>query len=117
MLDAAYWPIFFQKLQTNLRPGGIAVLQAITIDERRFADYRRRPDFIQTYIFPGGMLPTSRIVETQIRRPACSWFTRNFLVIAMRALLRTGSTALSALGRRLLDWDLICGSGGCGNII
>ncbi len=54
----AYWSIYFEKLRASLRPGGSAVLQVITIDEARFENYRRRPDFIQKYIFPGGMLPT-----------------------------------------------------------
>lgn len=39
-------------------PGGVAAIQAITIDERYFDSYRRQADFIQRYIFPGGMLPT-----------------------------------------------------------
>jgi cyclopropane-fatty-acyl-phospholipid synthase len=58
----AYWPTYFEKLHDRLRPGGIAVLQVITIDEARFENYRRRPDFIQKYIFPGGMLPTPEII-------------------------------------------------------
>jgi cyclopropane-fatty-acyl-phospholipid synthase len=41
------------------------VLQAITIDESVFPCYRRHPDFIQKYIFPGGMLPTRHIIEAQ----------------------------------------------------
>jgi len=68
MLEAvgeAYWPVYFSQLAARLRPGGIAVLQVITIDEGRFASYRQRPDFIQKYIFPGGMLPTKQIVERQ----------------------------------------------------
>ena len=71
MLEAvgeAYWSIYFQKLRDSLRPGGSAVLQVITIDETRFANYRRRPDFIQKYIFPGGMLPTRRIIEREISK-------------------------------------------------
>ncbi|HEY5305407.1 MAG TPA: cyclopropane-fatty-acyl-phospholipid synthase family protein [Pseudolabrys sp.] len=71
MLEAvgeAYWPAFFETLHDRLRPGGIAVLQAITIDERRFDSYRKTPDFIQKYIFPGGMLPTIRIMESDIAR-------------------------------------------------
>ena len=66
MLEAVgerYWPTYFRKLRTCLVDGGIAVLQAITIDEKRFEDYRRRPDFIQRYIFPGGMLPTKAKIE------------------------------------------------------
>lgn len=60
-----YWPSFFGQLHDRLRPGGIAVVQAITIDERRFNSYRRKPDFIQRYIFPGGMLPTPEIIADQ----------------------------------------------------
>ncbi|WP_244644296.1 SAM-dependent methyltransferase [Azorhizobium oxalatiphilum] len=61
MLEAVgeqYWPVYFSTLKQRLAPGGIAVLQAITIDEARFEAYRADPDFIQHYIFPGGMLPT-----------------------------------------------------------
>ena len=68
MLEAVgetYWPTYFEKLRDSLRPCGIAVLQVITIDESRFESYRRRPDFIQKYIFPGGMLPTKRIIERE----------------------------------------------------
>ncbi len=61
----AYWPGFFRVLNERLRPGGSAVLQAITIDETRFDRYRRKADFIQRYIFPGGMLPTTNIIEDQ----------------------------------------------------
>lgn len=57
------WPNFFGVLHDRLRVGGIAVIQAITISERAFQRYRRRPDFIQRYIFPGGMLPTRRLIE------------------------------------------------------
>lgn len=53
-----YWCDYFQALQRLLRPGGRAALQVIVIDEAHFADYRAHPDFIQRYIFPGGMLPT-----------------------------------------------------------
>jgi cyclopropane-fatty-acyl-phospholipid synthase len=69
MLEAAgepYWPVFFDRLRASLKPGGIAILQVITIDETRFAAYRRRPDFIQRHIFPGGMLPTVSIIREQL---------------------------------------------------
>lgn len=54
----AYWLTYARKLRALLKPGGAAALQVITIDEARFDDYRREPDFIQKYIFPGGMLPS-----------------------------------------------------------
>ncbi|WP_428688423.1 class I SAM-dependent methyltransferase [Roseibium sp.] len=52
-----YWPTYFAQLAKCLNPGGKAGLQIITIQDRMFEDYRRGTDFIQRYIFPGGMLP------------------------------------------------------------
>ena len=54
----AYWTGFFAQLHDRLVPGGRAALQVITIAEGGFDEYRANPDFIQRYIFPGGMLPT-----------------------------------------------------------
>ncbi|MGB0697655.1 MAG: class I SAM-dependent methyltransferase [Rhodospirillaceae bacterium] len=53
-----HWPIYFRKVQELLKPGGAAALQVISIDAKRFDHYRSRCDFIQKYIFPGGMLPS-----------------------------------------------------------
>jgi cyclopropane-fatty-acyl-phospholipid synthase len=58
----AFWPNYFQALHDRLRPGGTALLQAITIDESRFDSYRQSPDFIQRHVFPGGMLPTREAI-------------------------------------------------------
>ncbi len=58
------WPVYFQKIHNSLKPGGSAVIQAIVIDDQRFARYRRSVDFIQYYIFPGGMLPCDRMIKT-----------------------------------------------------
>jgi cyclopropane-fatty-acyl-phospholipid synthase len=52
----AYWPAYFRALKQNLKSGGKALIQAITIDDDVFDAYRQRADFIQKYIFPGGML-------------------------------------------------------------
>jgi cyclopropane-fatty-acyl-phospholipid synthase len=70
MLEAVgerYWPMYFDRLRACLRPGGTCVLQAITIAENRFAGYRSNPDFIQSYIFPGGMLPTKAAIREAAR--------------------------------------------------
>ncbi len=53
-----YWPAYFSALHDRLRPGGVAALQAITIAEPLFPQYRKRADFVQKHIFPGGMLPS-----------------------------------------------------------
>ena len=53
-----YWDAYFAAVKRNLKPGGRAVIQSITIDEALFTRYRVGTDFIQQYIFPGGMLPS-----------------------------------------------------------
>ena len=61
----AYWSDYMAKLHRHLKPGGSAALQVITIEEGAFGNYRTKPDFIQRYIFPGGMLPSrSALVST-----------------------------------------------------
>lgn len=68
MLEAVgkeHWPAYFRVLAERLRPGAAAVVQVITIDDSRYRHYLRNTDFIQRYIFPGGMLPTSGIVCQQ----------------------------------------------------
>lgn len=63
----AYWPTYFATLRERLKPGGVVVLQAITIADKHFSDYRRGVDFIQHCIFPGGMLPSPRVLREQAR--------------------------------------------------
>ncbi|MBI04658.1 MAG: SAM-dependent methyltransferase [Pelagibacteraceae bacterium] len=55
-----YWENYFDILKRSLAHSGRAALQIITIDEKRSFNYQNQPDFIQQYIFPGGMLPTKR---------------------------------------------------------
>ncbi len=63
-----YWPQYFGKIAEVLKPGGKAALQIITIDDGLFESYRKRMDFIQAYIFPGGMLPSvERLAEETTR--------------------------------------------------
>jgi len=51
-----YWPAFFDSLARNLRPGGRAAIQFIAMADELFDGYARNADFIQSYIFPGGLL-------------------------------------------------------------
>jgi cyclopropane-fatty-acyl-phospholipid synthase len=53
-----YWPSYFACIARNLKPGGRACIQTITIADALFERYRKGSDFIQQYIFPGGMLPS-----------------------------------------------------------
>lgn len=72
----AYWPVYFSTLRDRLKPGGLAVLQAITIDEQHFERYRANPDFIQRCIFPGGMLPTPERMAEEARRAGLGFSTQ-----------------------------------------
>ena len=58
-----YWSNYFEIIHNSLSENGKAALQIITINEKRARDYQTRPDFIQQYIFPGGMLPTKTQLE------------------------------------------------------
>ena len=85
-----FWPIYFGKIEQVLRPGGTALIQAITIDETRFEAYRARPDFIQRHIFPGGFLPTKTAIAEQAARAGLN-------------LVRTETFGLS-YARTLAEW-------------
>lgn len=58
-----YWGAFFGKVSSSLKPKGAAVVQGITIREDLFSSYRKNTDFIQQYVFPGGMLLTNNAFE------------------------------------------------------
>jgi len=68
-----YWPTYFAKVHDSLKPGGQAGLQIITIQEELFEHYRSRPDFIQKYIFPGGMLPSEERLKAVTDRAGLNW--------------------------------------------
>ncbi len=53
-----YWPSYFETLRRQLKPGGRACIQSITIRDDLFERYVKSTDFIQQYIFPGGLLPS-----------------------------------------------------------
>jgi cyclopropane-fatty-acyl-phospholipid synthase len=59
-----FWPRYFSQLRDRLLPGGLAGIQAITIQDSMFQSYRREVDFIQRYVFPGGMLPSPQILKS-----------------------------------------------------
>jgi cyclopropane-fatty-acyl-phospholipid synthase len=86
----AYWPSYFAALRDRLRPEGLAVVQAITIAEDQFEGYRRCTDFIQQYIFPGGMLPTISEIRRQTQRAGM--------------VLRSIETFGASYARTLAEW-------------
>ena len=69
----AYWAPFFVTVRDRLTAGGLAGLQIITIADRYFETYRSSADFIQRYIFPGGMLPSPARLREETARAGLSW--------------------------------------------
>jgi cyclopropane-fatty-acyl-phospholipid synthase len=71
MLEAVghrYLATYFATIDRLLAPDGLAAIQVITIPEQRYDHYRRRPDFIQRYIFPGGHLPSLEVMTGTMGR-------------------------------------------------
>lgn len=63
-----YWQTYFDKVRDALKPGGTAGLQVITIADRFFDNYSSSTDFIQRYVFPGGMLPSPSLLKSHIEQ-------------------------------------------------
>ena len=71
-----YWPFYLQSISNALKPGGRAAVQLISIREPLFAAYADNTDFIQTYIFPGGMLISEERFKRIAERAGLSWSDR-----------------------------------------
>ncbi len=67
-----YWPVYFDTVRGRLNPGRNATLQIITVQEKRWEVYRKGVDFIQKYIFPGGMLPSRSALLAEVERAGLS---------------------------------------------
>ncbi|RTM10322.1 MAG: class I SAM-dependent methyltransferase [Hyphomicrobiales bacterium] len=121
MLEAVgeqYWPTYFNKLRKLLKADGKAVLQVITIDEARFESYRGNPDFIQRYVFPGGMLPTKALIAAHAQAAGLKLVSSDLFgesyartLAEWRKRFRQSSAAVQAMGfdqrfRRLWDYYL-----------
>ncbi len=63
-----YWPVYCKTVRERLKPGRHATLQVIILPDRRWDEYRRGVDFIQKYIFPGGMLPSRNALLNELER-------------------------------------------------
>lgn len=62
-LGEEYWSSYFKIIKSILRPNGRAIIQSITINDNDFNSYKKGTDFIQQYIFPGGMLPSPEVFK------------------------------------------------------
>ncbi|HEX9947397.1 MAG TPA: cyclopropane-fatty-acyl-phospholipid synthase family protein [Allosphingosinicella sp.] len=71
-----YWPDYLESIARVLKPGGRAAIQFISIREPLFEGYAANADFIQTYIFPGGMLISEARLERLAGAAGLSWEDR-----------------------------------------
>ena len=111
----SYWPGYFECVARNLKPGGRACIQTIVIADDLFERYSKSTDFIQQYIFPGGMLPSpaefGRAAESQGLRVVDAFcFGRDYAetLRQWRASFLAQRTALEKQGfdgRFLLTWE------------
>jgi cyclopropane-fatty-acyl-phospholipid synthase len=62
------YPAYFSKCSELLKPDGLALIQAITMRDQHYDDYRKSIDFIQRYIFPGSALPSTGIITDTVAR-------------------------------------------------
>jgi cyclopropane-fatty-acyl-phospholipid synthase len=118
------WPRYFEVVRERLKPGGSAGLQIITIDDRDFELYRSSADFIQLYIFPGGMLPSPTALRQAVVRQGLGFETVRTFALSYAETLRrwrekfdTRWPSIAPLGfderfRRMWDYYLASCEGG-----
>ncbi|WP_447725059.1 class I SAM-dependent methyltransferase [Sphingomonas koreensis] len=73
----AYWPAYLGAIARALKPGGRAAIQYIAIDDAIFDAYARNVDFIQTYVFPGGLLLSESRFRAVAAEQGLSWHDRH----------------------------------------
>jgi cyclopropane-fatty-acyl-phospholipid synthase len=99
MLEAVghrYYGTFFQQIDRLLAPGGIAVIQTITLPDQRYEAYRRSHDWIQKHIFPGGLLPSLTVLTRAMTRHS------RLMVEAVENVGPHYATTLAAWRRRFI---------------
>jgi cyclopropane-fatty-acyl-phospholipid synthase len=91
-----FWLTYMNKVKSLLAPGGRAALQIITIDDAMFSTYRRGADFIQTYIFPGGMLPSLPKLHEVTAAAGLTWRANNGFALHYADTLKLWHEAFTA---------------------
>ncbi|MEM9015045.1 MAG: cyclopropane-fatty-acyl-phospholipid synthase family protein [Pseudomonadota bacterium] len=100
-----YWDAYFEKVRQVLRPGGRAGMQIITIADQFFDQYAKNTDFIQRYVFPGGMLPSPTLLRSHIEKAGLEWERNDQFGLDYAETLRLWQQ------RFLEAWDDIRGMG------
>jgi cyclopropane-fatty-acyl-phospholipid synthase len=83
-----WWGAYLDCIARNLKPGGRAALQFISIDHRLFERYASSADFIQAYIFPGGMLLDEPSFAQLAKQRGLSWEDRDGFALDYAATLK-----------------------------
>ena len=113
----SYWPTYFEQVRNCLKPGGKAGLQIITIAKERFDAYRKKTDFIQRYIFPGGMLPSPERLDTEFANADLKLVAREDFATDYARTLAEWRHRFRMFGRKCKRLVLMRVSAICGNII
>ncbi|WP_371037667.1 class I SAM-dependent methyltransferase [Rhodosalinus sp. FB01] len=100
-----YWPVYFDTVRERLKPGRSAGLQIITVEDRRWESYRKSVDFIQKYIFPGGMLPSPTVLRQQVERAGLAFDDSREFGESYSLTLRRWHETFNA------QWDRIAATG------
>jgi len=100
-----YWPTYFATVRDRLKPGKQATLQIITVQDDRWEAYRRGVDFIQKYIFPGGMLPAPKILRAEVARAGLDVVNSKEFGPSYDLTLRRWHESFNA------HWDQVAGMG------
>ena len=106
-VGARWWPAYLDTISRALKPGGRAALQYISIDHRLFDRYAASADFIQAYIFPGGMLLDEPVFEALARARGLSWDDRDGFGLDYAETLRQWRAAYdrAVADQRLAGFD------------
>lgn len=101
-----YWPGYFATIEKALKPGGRAAIQGITISPKIFDEYRRKRDFIQKYIFPGGMLcPPGRFQDLAFQAGLVPGDARFYAADYADTLMHWHRNVLAARDRVVAQFD------------
>lgn len=92
----AYWPDYLATIARVLKPGGRAAIQYIAIDDAIFDAYARNVDFIQAYVFPGGMLISERRFREIAAQHGLSWHDRHAFGLDYAETLKRWRAAFDA---------------------
>jgi cyclopropane-fatty-acyl-phospholipid synthase len=107
-VGAEYWPAWFDTLARLLKPGGRAAIQYIAIDDALWNAYSASADFIQSYIFPGGMLLSESRFRAEAERAGFEWRDRTCFGVHYAETLRRWRASFEAAaeaGRLPADFD------------